>query len=123
MTFAFEGSGAKRRASRESVYPELAFRKSIAEVANKLEIASIETQGGDSSEMIVLFARSRMSRIAASFFCRAITSARRVQSDYCAGCAVQAARDLPASLLLRRRRSHVVRGEDRQDYRSRSILH
>ena len=48
--------------------PELAFRKSIAEVANKLEIASIETQGGDSSEMIVLFARSRMSRIAASFF-------------------------------------------------------
>ena len=47
-----------------------AFRKSIDEVASKVGIASIATPSGDSSDIDRLFARSRISRIVGSFFCR-----------------------------------------------------
>ncbi|WP_197427604.1 ABC transporter substrate-binding protein [Bradyrhizobium retamae] len=49
-----------------------AFRKSIDEVASKVGIASIETPSGDAiaRTLIVLFARSRMSRSVGSFSCR-----------------------------------------------------
>ena len=88
-----------------------AFRKSIDEVASKVGIASIETPSGDSSDIDRLI-RSLKDKPNSGliFLPDAITSCPTC-SDYCAGCAVQATGDLPASPLLRGRRPHVVRGE------------
>ena len=99
-----------------------AFRKSIDEVANKVGIASIETPSGDSSDIDRLI-RSLKDRPNSGliFLPDAITSVRRVEiAALVAQCRLPAI--YPFRVLLRGWRSHVIRGEDREDFRRRSIL-
>ena len=88
-----------------------AFRKFIDEAASKLAIFSVETPSGDSSDIDRLI-RSLKDKPNSGliFLPDAITGPAR--SNYCAGCAVRATGDIPATLLLRGRWPHVVRGEN-----------
>ena len=99
-----------------------AFRKSIDEAASKVGIASIETPSGDSSDIDRLIRSLKdVPNSGLIFLPDGITFVRRVQiTALVAQCRLPAI--YPFLCLLRDRWPRVVRGENREDYRKRSIL-